>query len=106
MADAKHPHRIAAGRNKFSSIPHICLEIRTAISPVRHRSAVAVCKSQPDPNNGGAAERNQTRQFSHVSRDFNYDQAADLRRFASAALTIRAEVPGVWANQVRYRALP
>ena len=77
MADAKHPHRIAAGRNKFSSIPHICLEIRTAISPVRHRSAVAVCKSPPDPDNGGAAERNQIRQFSQVSRDLINDYAAD-----------------------------
>ena len=69
------PHRISAGRNRFSSITLICSGIPTAISSSRDRRAVAVCKSQPDPDNGGAAKRNQMGQFIQVSRDSINDYA-------------------------------
>ena len=71
--------RISRDRDKFSSIPVISSEIRIAFSSIRQRCAVKVWKSPRDPNNDQGTERNQTRQFSQVSRDLMNDYSDDYR---------------------------
>jgi hypothetical protein len=73
MGDLASPDRISRVRNKFSSIMVISLEIRIAFSSIRYRCAVEVCSARRDPDHDLAAERNQTKQFSQVSRDLMND---------------------------------
>src|SRR5829696_7860208 len=79
MEDAGSPYRIAANRVKSSSIPVICSVIHITFCLARHMSAIKVCKSQPDSDNGCAAERDQTEQFIQVSRDLIKDYSANYR---------------------------
>ena len=80
-------YRIAGNRDKFSPIPVIFSEILTAISWDRYRSAIAVCKSQPDPDNDSAAERSETKQLIYSYRV--RVRGIDDRSFHSSVLDSR-----------------
>ena len=71
--------RLSADRDKFSSILVIPSAIRIAFSSIRHRCAVEVCSGQRDLDRDSAAQRNQTKQFSQVSRDLMNDYSDNYR---------------------------